>query len=149
MIANKITIIHKDGLIEYIGDVLKGELHSNYLRDYVKSKHPTLEVESLDLEILMYHLIMDGDVIILNMLGGKNKYASMFLPNSIDEIQRSSLLNIVNLYENFTVTISYDMYYNDNELLGRQKIYKATGNFNLILCQLCFFIELNDNRGRN
>lgn len=148
MLDSKIIIIHKDGNLEYIGDVNKNVLHYAYLINYMKYIYGNDDVRYLNFNQAIYRLTHNGDIVFLNMIGGKQNVGDLFLPNEINDHQQERLLNLADYLSSYKVTISYNMYLDNDELVGNQEFYQGNGNFRMLLCQLLFIMNFKDNKGR-
>lgn len=148
MLDSKIIIIHKDGNLEYIGDVNKNVLHYAYLINYMKYIYGNDDVRYLNFNQAIYRLTDNGDVVFLNMIGGKQNVGDLFLPKVINDHQQESLLNLADYLSSYNVTISYNMYLDNDELVGNQEFYQGNGDFKILLCQLLFIMNFKDNKGR-
>lgn len=148
MLDSKIIIIHKDGNLEYIGDVNKNVLHYAYLINYMKYIYGNDDVGYLNFNQAIYRLTHNGDIVFLNMIGGKQNVGDLFLPNEINDHQQERLLNLADYLSSYKVTISYNMYLDNDELVGNQEFYQGNGDFRMLLCQLLFIMNFKDNKGR-
>ena len=69
----------------------KGPLQLNQFQDYVRTKSPDGWTPGSDISLMLFHLVMTGDIMVVGHSGLQNRYdlSEEFLPKSIDRKQLS------------------------------------------------------------
>lgn len=140
MLNNKIIIIRSNS-IDTFGDVNGNILHYAYLMKYIKERGLMNQTDNCNLKNVVYSLIMNNEIVLLNVVNGEKNHGLLFLPNDFSEYQLRKLLELAFYFNDYTLNISYNLSMNKDDLLGLEKNYQATGNLKMVLLDLFFEIE--------
>ena len=140
MLNNKIIIIRSNS-IDTFGDVNGNILHYAYLMKYIKERGLMNQTDNCNLKKVVYSLIMNNEIVLLNVVNGEKNHGLLFLPHDFSEYQLRKLLELAFYFNDYILNISYNLSMNKDDLLGLEKNYQATGNLKMVLLDLFFEIE--------